>query len=459
VELDIYLRVSRIGDEKQRSIEGQEVDARARVADVGAEVGMVHADLGRSAWNPRVRRAGWDYLMARLESGATDGVVVFDLERFSRQPIEGERLLSAASGGLRVLDSDSEYDLASPSGRKAFRDQMASAAYYSDRLSSRVKRGKRIKAANGAVDRRRSFGFEADGVTVNEAEAAIIRESARRLLAGETQDSIMRDLTARGIVTTRGLEWQYATFRQVMTRPRNAGLIKHNGVVLDGVRLPGKPILDAEVYHQVMALYAARRPGRPPSGRYMLTGFADCGLCGAGLTGRPTYGAAGKQYWCQKCHRIYVYAEHLDEWAGDWAIRELSDPASAEARARVEREMSAKRAGIEREIAGCEETAALMADRLGRGEMPLARYDAFVKPLDARIAVLRAELDGLVVEDLSVSPVLTPREVEALTLLEQWQDGSAVERRALVKRALRGRRIVVGPGRGGRFDAGRCAIV
>ena len=180
MELDIYLRVSRWDDRKQLSPEGQEQDARARVADAGATVGVVHADLGRSAWNPRVRRAGWDSLMARLESGATGGVVMFDIERFSRQALEGERLIAAAERGLRVLDSDAEYDLASPSGRKAFRDQMASAAYYSDRLSSRVKRGKRLKAANGAVDRKRCYGFEGDGMTVRQAEAEVICEAARR---------------------------------------------------------------------------------------------------------------------------------------------------------------------------------------------------------------------------------------------------------------------------------------
>ena len=52
-------------------------------------LGQVHVDDGRSAWNPKVELTGWDTLMGRLESGESGGVIVFDMERFSRRPIEG----------------------------------------------------------------------------------------------------------------------------------------------------------------------------------------------------------------------------------------------------------------------------------------------------------------------------------------------------------------------------------
>ena len=90
----------------------------------------------------------------------------------------------------------------------------------------------------------------------------------------------MADLTARGVATVRGAEWGYTTFRQIMTRPRNAGLIQHNGEVVPGVRLPGDPILSEHVWRRVVALYAARKRGPPPSGRYLLTGIAVCGRPG-----------------------------------------------------------------------------------------------------------------------------------------------------------------------------------
>ena len=76
-------------------------------------------------------------------------MIIFDLERFHRQPKDGERMIDLAARGLLVLDSESEYDLITPNGKKAFRDAMNAAAYYSDRLSTRVQRGLRLKAMAG----------------------------------------------------------------------------------------------------------------------------------------------------------------------------------------------------------------------------------------------------------------------------------------------------------------------
>jgi hypothetical protein len=407
--------------------------------------------------------------MARLESGATDGVVVFDIERFSRQALEGERLIAAAERGLRVLDSDAEYDLISPSGRKAFRDQMTSAAYYSDRLSSRVKRGKRIKAASGAVDRKQCYGFDADGVTVRPDEAEVIRECAERLLGGEPQMRIAADLNERGVPAPSGRPWTSTAIRCSLLRPRNAGLIVHDGEVVDGVRLPAA-ILDETTWRRVVAMYSARRPGRPPSGRYMLTGFLYCELCGHTLGGRPqtgTYrdGTQRRQYWCATsaggCGRIMVDCRAIDAWAGGWAIRELSDPAHASAMELAERELEARRSGLADELAEVDALIMALDERLGRRELTLERYERIVKPLEADRERVRLELDELAGADVAAysTRLFTPREAERFAWLVRWDEGDTVERRGVVKLALRGRRVVVGRGRPGAFDAERVRVV
>jgi hypothetical protein len=458
--LDIYSRVSHKSDKRILSTAGQEARCRERVVRTGATVGETFTDPARSAWNPKVYRPGWEALMVRLERGESDGVVVFDLPRFARRPADGERLIAAAERGIAILDDGSEYDLTTASGKKNFRDNMNGAAYYSDMISESSRRGKQYKASLGEVDCRRSFGFEADGVTVRAAEAAIIRDHARRLLRGEVQGDLIAELNDTGVPSVRGARWGYTTYRQIMTRPRNAGLIQHNGRVVEGVRLPGPSILDDDTYHRLAALYAARRPGKQPSGRYILTGIAFCGLCGNGLSGRPVGKTGRRHYWCRPTGHVSADAYRLDVWAADWSIDVLSDAATADSIEREERELSGRRAELMKEIASCEETATLMADRLGRGELPMERYDAFVRPLDARIAALRAEIDALGAEPSSLGGyyVHTSRDYERLTLLERWDDGDAAERRAIVKAALRGRRIVVGPGRSARFDPSRVSV-
>ncbi len=456
--LDVYTRMSHKTDKRILPTAGQEARCRDRVQRAGARLGQVFTDPARSAWNPRVQRPGWDALMARLEAGESDGVVVFDLPRFARRPADGERLIAAAERGLAILDDATEYDLTSASGKKAFRDAMNGAAWYSDMISESSRRGKQFKASQGEVDKRRSFGFEPDGVTIQQSEADIIRNHARRLIAGETQDSLIRELNETGVPSVHGSEWGYTTYRQIMTRPRNAGLIVHNGKVIDGVALP-HAILDLDTHHRLVALYAARRRGRQPSGRYLLTGLATCGLCAAGLAGRPITGTPRRHYWCKTCHRISVEVSRLDEWAGDFTIRTLSDPAQASAIEKAERELAEARRRLEAEIAAIESDALAIADRFGRGELTLQRYDAITIPLDKRMAALRAELDALTTEPESYSPGLSARDINWLTLLEQWEDGTTAERRAMVVSALRGRRIVVGPGRSAKFNPDRVTVV
>lgn len=457
IVLDIYGRVSRLGDDRQRSTTGQVEDCTGRIAERGARVGKVHVDSGRSAWNPRVRRPGWDDLMHRLESGATGGVVVFDLARFSRRPIEGERLIAAAEQGLIVLDSEGEYDLMSASGKKAFRDQLAAAAYESDRLSTRVSRGKRIKAMRGESNHSsRPFGFEMDGVTIRKAEAAIVRDLAARLLAGESQDAMIVELNSNGVTTSYGQAWTRAGLRQVLTRPRNAGLVEYRGQIV--FKVPGdEQILDQETFDRVLALYASRRPGRPRSDAYLCSGLACCGLCQHPLSGRPRKnmkpyddGSPKRQYWCQPrahrggCGRIAVDQRELDRHVGILVVRILSDPRHAAAVEAAAAAIGDQRRALDTEISEAEHVANQLADRLGRGEMNLARYDKAATPLERRLAELRrrrAELDA------APAAVVDPKVVAASQAewRRRWDDAEVPERRALLRQALRGRKLLVMP--------------
>jgi DNA invertase Pin-like site-specific DNA recombinase len=104
-------------------------------------------------------------------------------------------LIAIAERGPVVLDSDAEFDLTSASGKKAFRDAMAAAAYYSDRLKDRVTRGKKLKVLAGEPNGCRPFGFLADGVTPHPEESVILREAAMRLLGGKRRRSSSRTWT------------------------------------------------------------------------------------------------------------------------------------------------------------------------------------------------------------------------------------------------------------------------
>lgn len=468
--LDLYARVSRETDARRRAVEGQIAADQRRAEQLGAEVGEVLRDDGRSAWNPKVKRPAWDRLMERLETGASDGVVVFDLARFSRRPSEGERLIEAAERGLIIADSESEYDLTTATGRKAFRDALAAAAFYSDEISARTKRGKQAKAMLGEPNHsRRPFAFEQDGVTIREAEAQHLRDITERFLRGETLESIVAHLNSSGVKTSLGRHWTAATLKHLLRRPRNMGAVEYKGAVV--AQLPGDPIVSPEDFERVLSTFAARRPGRPVSDKYLCSGVAHCGKCGATLKGRPRQGVGPngekkREYLCQKqegrggCWGIVVDGGSLDGWVRDFVIYRFSDPreapriGAAQAKARVAADRAKQ---IDADIAQAEELAQQLSDRLGRGELTLARYDAAVAPLDKRIADLRAEAAELAPQLTGVMTVLTKDEATAM-----WQGATPAEQRTMLLQALAGRQLVVKPAEAGRpreFDPERVTVV
>ena len=461
--VDIYARVSRLKRDEKRepSTTGQVAVCRVRLVDLGLPEGKVLIDLDRSAWNPNVKREAWDELMDRLESGISGGAIMFDLERFTRQPKDGERMIDLAARGLLVLDSESEYDLTTPNGKKAFRDAINAAAYYSDLLSTRSARGKKLRAMSGEPNNSvRSFGFEEDRVTVREDEAEIIREMTNRVVAGETLMALVADLDARGIRSSHGNPWDNTSLKNLLIRPINCGRITYKtnpetgGKAVVG-RLPGKPMVGEEDFDQVCAIFAARRRGRPT--RYLCAALAVCGAPGCGF---PLYGRAQKamkpypdgsvrrHYWCVRsvggCGKTSIDQRALDKAVSTLVIEILSDPRNTAAIETAAREIASEAARLDLAIAEAEDVAEALADRLGRGELALNRYDVAIKPLDQRIAKLKAEREA--VSRPGYSPAgQVPLEASREQWQRRWDAADDKEKRDLLKMALRGRHLVITP--------------
>ncbi len=364
----------------------QHTDAQVdRLRQAGAEPVFVdHGESGAKASRPQ-----WDKCLAELREG--DVLLSTRLDRFGRSVAHLVEVIPAlVERGIVVRCLDQPIDTQSASGRMLFTILAAFAEFERNLLRERIRDANKFNARNGKVSRQRSFGFE-NGEIV-ESEAAVIRECAERLLAGETQDAILADLRERGIPTVHGADWSYTVFRQVMTRPKVAGIVTHDG--LEVARLPGEPILDEGTFRRLVALYSARRPGRPPSGRYMLTGLLVCGLCDARLVGRPVTGTKTRQYWCKKCSHCFIDAARLEDWAGEYTCRTLADPRHVDAIARAQAAEAEQHALLRREAADIEKVLTEIGGRLGRQEISLARHDAICDPLDKRLAELRDELAG-----------------------------------------------------------------
>ena len=76
--------------EVDRTQLGDGLDAAIRNVWRMAEL---HIDNSLSAWNPKVRRPGWEALLERLQSGACASVVGYHFDRLLRRPQDLGRLL------------------------------------------------------------------------------------------------------------------------------------------------------------------------------------------------------------------------------------------------------------------------------------------------------------------------------------------------------------------------------
>lgn len=275
--LDSYGRLSQVPETGEwEKVETQHSDNRRVIDRVGGMLG-VQLDDGVSAWQRGTRRKGWERLLERVESGASDGIVVWHTDRLFRQPRDLERLIDLADKGYRIYSARGSRDLSDPDDRFILRVEVAHAARSSDDTQRRIQRRFATMRERGVPHSGgRSFGFpglergtrdtrkEREEVPAElvARERQALRDGTRDALAGVFQAVIAADWNREGLLTAEGKAWTPVAVRQVLLRPRNAGLIVHNGQVVG--RMPGEPIVDPDEFKRLQAKFAGRRRGRRP---------------------------------------------------------------------------------------------------------------------------------------------------------------------------------------------------
>ena len=130
----------------------------------------------------------------------------------------------------------------------------------------------------------------------------------------------------------------------------------------------------------------------------------------------------------------------LDEVVEALVIEILADPRHADAIEATAREMESQAARLDLAIAEAENVANALADRLGRGDITLTRYDIAVRPLDERIAKLKAERAAFGGQSPQRPPTASREHWQ-----RRWNAADTEERRELLKMALRDRHLIVAP--------------
>jgi site-specific DNA recombinase len=200
VRAAICCRRSRRGG---RSVERQEQDGRQIAAEKGWEVVAVYREGASASPYVKKSRKEWDALLAAVEAGQLDAVIVWMEDRTARDVVQAGAFVGER-GRRRVEDVDG---------------------------TSRTV---------PAVSEEQA-----------EAERELIREAARRILAGDSLRGICLDWNEAGYASPRGARWTTQTLRRMLLSPRLAGLREHHGKLYQG-NFPA--ILEPETWQAVRVI-------------------------------------------------------------------------------------------------------------------------------------------------------------------------------------------------------------
>jgi DNA invertase Pin-like site-specific DNA recombinase len=452
----VYVRKS-TGDERAASIANQEADCRDHAARLGYEA-QVFVEAGRSASEyANGDRPVWDALQRRL--GDYAAVIAWRQDRFARDEVAWHQFVRAAGrAGVRIVtvadgtDIDpNDPDLLTPSVRAAV------AAQESRNTSQRVRRGLAAARAKGLPNgglRRYGYARADHTLVVVPEEAAILRDAARRVLAGESVRSIVRDLNERGVPTVRGKRWSTGSLGGILTRPTV------NGRRTETSDPMWEPILDDETWAAVRKRLATtpRGPVARP-GRRLLRGFAVCGRCGARLTGASRTRSGVPDYVCRRpadggCGRLRVAAVPLEDFVRDVVVTHAAVPAVRRALAAGPDRREVDR--LSRRLDELERIADDVAADLGTGNRSRRAFAVAMEANERERADVERKLHGLLAQ---ASPVLAGAPRTEVALRRWWDAADDDHRRGLIDAVVE--KVVVGPGVRGpnTFQVDRVSVV
>lgn len=395
----VYVRTSHDPTGARLGVKRQSEDCRQRADALGWHVAAVYEDNDRSASTGALRPA-YQRMLGDITAGRLHAVVVWDLDRLTRRPIEVEEFIGLADRhGIALASIGGDCDLSTDNGRMFARIKGAVARAEIERKSVRQKRANLQRAHDGQPSAgRRPFGYTTDRMAVVEVEAVEVRKAAKALIAGSSLRGIVADLDARGVTTTLGGRWQSTQLRRVLGNPRYAGLLVYRGEILGKGTWPA--IVDEDTFYAARAMLSdpARHKAGPPR-RHMLSGIGRCADCGGHLFGVHEKGK-GSLYRCETRKHVSAKAAPVDALVLAVIAGRLSRPdaiglLAAPAHAGEASSLRDEDAGLRGRLDGLAE--AFAADEIDRRQLAAG---------SARLN-RRLEEIGHKLVDLSGSPVLT----------------------------------------------------
>lgn len=298
----------------------------------------------------RVLRPDLREALADLSAGRATALLALDLDRAFRDPKDLQDLIDvvehsphrivveSVTGSLHMEKGRDNFDaeIRVLVANKASRDtaRRVAAARERQALNGQYGGGRRPygfclgapKVPDGAVPEEIVCPWHGGrdckaGITPIPEETAVIADCSHRLLQGVSLRALAAELRKQGAPTVTGAPWSAETLRDVLRRPRNAGLTVYRDQIVEGVTAPWEPIVTREVFEAVRGLLddPDRRKGPGAAPKWLGSGIYRCGICTPPdtITDKPvtcqvTLGGRDPRYRCKDHNHLTRNVAHVD---------------------------------------------------------------------------------------------------------------------------------------------------
>ncbi len=337
MKVAIYARVSQDSRGQGRSVHEQEQECRAWAEREGWELAEVWCDNDVSASKyTKKQRPQWQALMARLDEGTVDALLVWEPSRATRdRRVWATLAATCEERDIRFGCNGRLYDLNDPDDAFQLDLYFALATRESGTTRKRVLRSMRGAAMDGRphgkllyayrrVYREGRSGPELVGQVVDEDKAAVVREAARRIMQGEALYKVARDFNDRGIPAPRGATWEPTQIKRLCVNPAYIGKRTHKGVVVGAGMWPA--ILDQQTHYTCVSRLTdpARLTHDGRGVQHLLSGIAVCGVCEGRIRVQKNRGHLA--YLCVDGFHVSRKKDNLDEFVTAVVLERLSRP-------------------------------------------------------------------------------------------------------------------------------------
>jgi len=287
----LYVRKSSESEDRQvQSIESQVNRLKQIARNLNLDIRQLYTEA-KSAKKPN-NRPLFDEMIQRIESSEADGILCWQINRLSRNPIDSGKLQWLLQQG--ILRSIQTIDREYLPGDNAllFSIESGIATQYIIELKRNTKRGVDNKLEKGWLPNLAPLGYLND-----KEEKTIIKDPERFNLVRRMWDLMLTgNLTPPRILEIANSGWGFRTRRfkriggnelsrsgiyKIFTNQFYAGIIGYNGRQYEGKH---DPMITLEEYDRVQILLGRKGKPRPQKHTFAFTGFIRCGECGCLIT-------------------------------------------------------------------------------------------------------------------------------------------------------------------------------